>query len=107
VNPSHRVALRPATRYRLSGRVRTEDGARFEIRCGDHRLASEAPSDAGVWARWDLEFSTGAAEHWLGETSMRLGEAGIAWVDSLSLVEAGGGPELLWETDPIRPARGV
>jgi hypothetical protein len=106
VEPSHRVALRPETRYRLSGRVRTLDGATFEVVSGKRRVEPAVRSGTTDWTPWQLEFTTGAGEYWLSETTLRLAAAGRAWVDSLSLTELDGGPELLWEADPDRPARG-
>jgi hypothetical protein len=107
VDPSHRVALRPNTRYVLSGRVRTEGNASLNVEVGSRRLASPACSTPESWTEWRIEFDTAANERWLRTTNLCLADAGTAWVDSLSLVEATGGAELLWEADPNRPARGV
>jgi hypothetical protein len=107
VNPSHRVALRPRTSYRLSGRMQSEDAAALVVVVGDRSLSEPVRSGEKAWVIWKLEFTTGPNEHWLGEVTLRLAETGTAWIDSLSLRELDGGPELFWEADPNRPARGV
>ena len=53
------------------------------------------------------EFVPGAREYWLGEVTFHLAGAGAAWLSDLSLKEAGGSAELLWEADVDRPARGT
>lgn len=107
VNPSHNVALRPRTPYVLSARVRTDDGARVQLECAGRRLDAPLSSAAPGWAEARLAWTTGPDERWLGRTLFRLESAGTAWIDGVSLREASGGPELLWEADPNRPARGV
>ena len=107
VNPSHRVALRPNTRYVFSGRVLCEEGGAFSAETGGRQLPAPIEGRPGAWAEWKIEFETRGDEHWLGPTVLQLTRPGTVWVDRLSLTEAGGGPELLWEADPNRPARGV
>ena len=51
-------------------------------------------------------FQTGPNDLWLPDSSFRLQGAGTAWVSTVSLKEAGGGPELLWEAELNRPERG-
>ena len=105
--PSHPVALRPATRYRLTGQAVVEGDGRLQVTVGDRRLPQAvAAAGAGQWQRLALEFETGPQERWLGRTALRLEGGGTAWIDGLSLTEADGGPELLWEADPNRPSRG-
>ncbi|MBN1441324.1 MAG: DUF5060 domain-containing protein [Planctomycetes bacterium] len=108
VSPSHPVALRPETRYVLSGRVWTEGSAAVRIEVSssvDERVA--APGGEPGWRTFRAEFRSQAGQHWLGRTTLRLEGEGAAYIDALSLREARGGPELLWEADPDRPARGV
>ncbi|MBC8868193.1 MAG: DUF5060 domain-containing protein, partial [Planctomycetes bacterium] len=107
VLPSHAVALRPETRYVFSGRIKTEPDAKVHIAVGAHVLAAPVSSGPeGQWNRFRLEFETGADEFWLGRTVFRLEGTGTAWVDALSLTEADGGPELLWEAAVNRRVRG-
>lgn len=107
VSPSHAVALRPDTRYVFSARVRTEAGAAVRVEIGQHHMDRGVESGPqGPWQGLRLEFRTGGNELWLGRTVLRLEGQGTAWIDGLSLKEAGGGPELLWEADVNRPARG-
>lgn len=108
VDPTHPVALRPDTRYALTGRIKTSAASRVQVTTGRHTLEPPVTSGAsGRWVPFRLEFATGADEHWLSQTSLRLDGDGPAWLDGLSLQEAPGGPELLWEADVNRPARGV
>jgi hypothetical protein len=107
VSPSHSVALRPDTQYALTGRVKTEPRAYVQVISGRHRLESSVTSGPdGEWQAFRLEFITGRDEYWLGRTSVQLQGEGAAWLDALSLKETGGGPELLWEADVNRKARG-
>jgi hypothetical protein len=106
VSPSHNVALRPGTRYRLTARVLLEGEARLQVAVGSHSLKQPVTGNAGRWQPWELNFETGPGEHWLGRTALRREGSGTAWVDALSLTEADGGPELLWEADANRPPRG-
>jgi len=105
VNPSHAVALKPTTRYVLTGKVRTEtNGAlRLELHGTSVELKTERPL---AWTEFQHEFTTGAREWRLGTMRFRREGSGTAWLSDVSLREAGGGPELLWEADVNRPARG-
>lgn len=107
VNPSHPIALRPNTRYVVSARVRTETGAalRLEVHGAttDQPIASTQPPE---WTAFRHEFSTGPNDYWLGPMRLRLEGDAKAWLSDLSLKEAGGGPELLWEAEVNRPVRG-
>lgn len=104
VSPSHTVALRPETRYRLSARAWCEGGASASIELNGRRLPS--PSSGGRWAPVEHTFLTGPKEFWLDRMAIRLHGAGTIYLDGLSLREQAGGPELLWEADPNRPIFG-
>jgi hypothetical protein len=101
------VALRPGTRYVLSGRILTEPRTRVQVTTGRHRL--ETPVSSGperAWREFALPFTTGEDEYWLGRTTLARDGDGSAWADALSLREAEGGPELLWEAEVNRDQRG-
>lgn len=107
VSPSHPVALRPQTRYVLTGKFRADGptGLKVDVAHGNQ----EPPIDAGPKGRWSKfrrEFVTGQNDFWLGRVALKLVGAGTIWLDSLSLKEASGGAELLWEADVNRPMRG-
>ena len=104
VSPSHRVALRPDTRYTLRGRFRTDGAGGLRIQVGRHDW--QASANAGTWQTFAEEFSTGPGEYWLGRTTIALSGEGTAWLTDLSLKESAGGAELLWEADVNRPVRG-
>lgn len=107
VSPSHAVALRPGTRYVFSGRIRTEGDARVSVEVGGGRLKEVvASAPPRQWTPLRHEFQTAPKEFWLGRTAFRLQGQGAAWLDELSLKEAAGGPELLWEADLNRGVRG-
>ena len=107
VDPSHPVAIRPQTRYVLSGRfkVKGPSGLKVEIGRGDKEPVFDAAPDGG-WKNFNREFVSGENDFWLGRIALKLVGAGTIWLDNLSLKEAGGGPELLWEADVNRPIRG-
>jgi hypothetical protein len=103
VSPSRPVALKPATKYRLSGMLRSGGSTQVTLELdGSHPLTGRRD-----WAKFAHEFTTGADQRWLADPSFRLNSKGTAWLRDLSLTEAGGGPELLGEADVNRPNRGV
>jgi hypothetical protein len=107
VSPSHPVALRPQTRYVVAGRFRVDGPRAVRLRVGDESW--ELSAQAGRTSDWQAfreEFVTGPDQHWLGRTEFRLLGEGTGWFDALSLKEADGGAELLWEADVNRAARG-
>ncbi|MHC4404517.1 MAG: DUF5060 domain-containing protein [Planctomycetota bacterium] len=107
VSPSHDVALKPSTRYVLSGRARTEGGGTVHVEGFGAGLPSAVSSGGeGRWTPFERSLETAAERFWLGRLTLRLEGSGTAWVDALSLQEAGGGPELLWEAAVNRPVRG-
>ncbi len=107
VDPSHAVALRPDTRYVLTGRARLDGDARLRISSGSHSIRLDASGSApDDWREFRLEFETADDEYWLGRTVLRLETAGTAWIDGVSLREIAGGPELLWEAKLNRSPRG-
>lgn len=106
INPSHELALRPATRYVVTGRVRVEDGALVRLEAQGTAPAILGAGPPGTWVAFRHEFSTGTNDHWLSGMRFLRGGQGAAWVADLSLREAAGGPELLWEADVNRPVRG-
>lgn len=105
VAPSHRVALRPETDYVLSGRTYVEPAARLQIEVAGRQLPQPL-GGADRWQQFELPFRTQAGELWFGTTRLTLRGDGAAWIDALSLREAPGGPELLWEAAVNRPERG-
>lgn len=104
VDPSHPVATRPETKYVLSGAVQTR-GAALEVQMS--LLGKGDPVSGRKWTPFKREFTTPKDGWWLPRITLRLATKGLAWIRDLSLKEAGGGPELLWEADPNRPPRGV
>ncbi len=101
--PSHPVAVKPATRYALSGLFRTERGVDVAVDLAGKRTLTGKPG----WTKFREEFTTSPNQQWLGDLRFSISARGAAWLAELSLTEAGGGPELLWEADPNRPAVGV
>lgn len=106
VRPSHDVALRPATAYRVTGRLRATAGVTVQLEVQGTTSSDLAPPTPEVWAPFRHEFTTGPADHWLAGMRFRCTGTGEAWLADLSLQEVGGGPELLWEADVNRPVRG-
>ncbi|MBI2299768.1 MAG: DUF5060 domain-containing protein [Armatimonadetes bacterium] len=104
VDPPYRVALRPGTRYQLSGQVQAEGAATLVIEAGGAALGEPVAAGAQEFRR---ELAAGPNDRWLPPLRLRLGATGKVLVRGISLREAGTGPELLWEADLDRPARGV
>jgi hypothetical protein len=108
VSPSHAVALRPSTRYVLTGRFTAEGPTGLRVGVGGENWEFPFNGAAGkTWQEFREEFVAGENEFWLGRTALSLAGAGTIWLDNLSLKEAPDGPELLWEADVNRPVRGV
>lgn len=108
VSPSQPVALRPDTRYVVTGNVRIEGSAGLELQVNGAPCGETIRAEAGKpWTGFRREFTTGPQTWWLEGMNLRLTAAGRAWLRGLSLREAAGGPELLWEADVDRPLRGV
>jgi hypothetical protein len=106
VDPSHPVALRPATRYTVTGKVRTEEGSSLRLEVQRTKSDGLASQTDDAWTGFSHEFETGATEHWLEQMVFLLSGAGSAWLAELSLKESAGGPELLWEAEVNRPVHG-
>ncbi|HIJ53690.1 MAG TPA: DUF5060 domain-containing protein [Planctomycetes bacterium] len=108
VSPSHPVALQPNTRYVFTGKFTAEgaSGLRVNIARDNGKTHFNAPAK-GKWREFRREFVTGENDFWLARTALSLVGAGTIWLDNLSLKEAAGGTELLWEADINRPIRGI
>ncbi len=102
-SPSHPVAIKPGTRYVLSGSVRVEKGVDVNVDLGGKRTLAAK----GGWTKFSEDFTSAAGQSWLPDLRFVITAKGSAWLAGLSLTEAGGGPELLWEADVNRPAVGV
>jgi len=102
-DPSHPAALQPGTKYVISGKLKVDGPEAVRVQVGGNEWKVPAASD---WQSFAEEFTTGANEYWLGRVTFSLAGEGKAWLDGLSLKEAAGGAELLWEADVNRPVRG-
>jgi hypothetical protein len=107
ISPSHPVALRPDTEYQITGQALTEPETSLVIELNRTPQGEPIRSEKrGQWVTFKRSFRTAANQHWLGEGALRVTGERRVWVHSLSLREAGGGPELLWEADLQRAPRG-
>ena len=109
VQPTHPLAVLPATEYVVSGTVLTEPGAKVAVLLGNRPLGEPVGSEAAgkpQWVRFAHKFTTGKEQLWLEPLVLRRDGTGRAWLDGLSLREAAGGSDLLWEADVNRPERG-
>ncbi len=110
-DPSWPLALYPDTDYLFTGRIRTTAGTEVVCQLSDQppRVISQ-PESSGKWTEFTINFRSGSRQYWLGPISFRLTRGGKVWFDALSLREVREdgslGPELLWEADVNRPARG-
>ncbi len=105
LSPCHPVALRPSTRYVFSCAIRVDGEAELQLEVNNTRI-DEITGQKNRWTEFKTEFTTSPDEWWLHKMLFRLAGKGSAWLRSLSLKEADGGPELLWEADLDRPAMG-
>lgn len=106
-NPSHAITVRPETRYVITGRVRVDGQAsvRLDAPGPEPNTLIGRPGDRG-WTDFRREFTTGSEEFWFRGMTFECQGEGTAWLADLSMKEAGGGAELLWEADLNRPTRG-
>lgn len=100
------LAVRPGTRYVLSGKLRT-GATDTSVKLSAGALDFGPPLRAersDTWTRFERELETGAEQRFIDQIVLQLDGGGAAWLDELSLREAGGGADLLWEAtirDPI------
>ena len=120
IDPSHPLAVKPSTAYIFAGKFRVEPGVtlRAELSGKQSELTPRADgaavqdserratASAPYMVEFKQQFQTDAGQSWLAPVTLRSEGQGTAWVGDLSLREAGGGPELLWEADVNRPIRG-
>lgn len=106
IDPSHPVALRPNTAYRLFGGLRSDKVTTIQIRFGREERNLALDPEAG-WVDFDERFTTQGGDHWLGRITLSAQNSATVWLDELTLTEAKGGPNLLWEADTYRPLRGA
>ena len=106
VEPSHPVGLKPGTRYVLTGQFKAEGPVALRVGVGRDETPPFEAAAKGQWQKFTREFVTGENDFWLGRIVLSLAGSGTVWLDDLSLKEAGGGAELLWEADINRPIRG-
>nr|MCU0874692.1 DUF5060 domain-containing protein [Pirellulaceae bacterium] len=102
------LAVRPATRYVLSGKLKTgATDSSVKLSAGSldfgPPLQAERPD---TWTRFEREFETASEQRFIDQITLRLDGGGTAWLDALSLRETGGGAELLWEAAIREPIRG-
>ena len=106
VNPSHPVALRPDTRYVVTGKVSSANNSKIRLEIAGAQPARLDSDERGAWTPFRYEFTTGATDFWLSGMGFRLEGSGPGWIRDLSLRQNGEGPELLWEAAVNRPTRG-
>lgn len=106
VDPSHPVALLPGTRYVLTGMVRTSGAAEIDLDLPHGAKVRLVSQTSNAWTAFRSEFDSSPDDYWLSPLSFTLRGAAPAWIDHLSLKEAAGGPELLWEAEINHPRRG-
>jgi len=104
-SPTRPLAVRPDTRYVLKGMARTEPEAGLLVQVG--AAPTSEPLRCGKrWTEVTHAFSTGAGRRFLGSVTFRTDTPCRLYLKALSLREADGGPELLWEADITRPPLG-
>ena len=106
-NPCYPVGVKPGTRYALVGRflARVADALTIQLSHGQAKVKFDA-ANTGKWRDFNYEFPTGSNSMWLGRLAFGVVGDGDILLDELSLIEAGGGAELLTEADVNRSERG-
>jgi len=111
ISPTHKGgrrimrALRPNCRYQVSMQVTADTDTQLSLNING-RKAGEVTVNPANWVNFKCEFTTSMQENWLEKMSLRLESKGTAWISSLSMKEAAGGPELLEEADVNRSITG-
>ncbi|MBW8039455.1 MAG: DUF5060 domain-containing protein [Planctomycetes bacterium] len=108
ISPSHPVALRPGTSYVFTGQFMSDGPTALLLNLShaNGQQTFDAPPK-GNWQKFKTEFTTAQNDFWLPRLNLSLVGSGAIWLGKLSLKEAAGGAELLWEADVNRPIRGV
>ena len=102
--PTRPLAVRPATRYVLTGTVRLDPPGALGI---DPRGPGAEPIRCGEgWTTFEHPLTTRANEWFLRGLTLRTDGPCRLYLADLALREAGGGPNLLWEADVSRPPLG-
>ncbi|HOW65613.1 MAG TPA: DUF5060 domain-containing protein [Candidatus Paceibacterota bacterium] len=106
VDPSHRVALRPGTRYVLTAVLQAASNTAVRTEINGTRSERWTPTDPETWGALRHEFTTGSGDFWMSGLRFQREGEGAVWVREVSLREKPDGPELLWEAAMNRPIRG-
>jgi hypothetical protein len=104
-SPTRPLAVRPGTAYVLTGSARAEPQAGLLI--GVSGGTSEPIRCGKQWRAFTHTFRTDARRRFLGGMTFRTDGRCRLYLKDLSLREADGGPNLLWEADITRPPLGV
>ena len=105
VSPSHAVALKPGVRYKISGSYQLTSNSKGYLDVQGHSYGPWE-SKTNSWQDFACEFTTGDNDLWLSRMMFRMTGDGEFRINKLSLKEAIGGPELLWEAEINRSIRG-
>ncbi len=106
-SPTRPLAVKPATAYRLAGRLFSKQSASLAIAIDGAAAAPVACRGTGQWEAFELRATTRAEQHWVNGIALRLREAGgEVLLDGLSLREEKDGIELLSQAEVNRPIEG-
>ncbi|MBM4034270.1 MAG: DUF5060 domain-containing protein [Planctomycetes bacterium] len=103
--PTRPLALKPNTKYRLTGKLRTSTGVGIAVELDGSREPIILKGGKG-WTPFQHDFASRDGQWWLGRLAFRTIAKCAMYLRDLSLKEAAGGPELLWEADANRPLLG-
>jgi hypothetical protein len=102
---SHAVGLRPGVAYRLTAKAKSQQPRSLRVEINSARRERFEVTPEG-WSPLEMQFKTGPEECWLSGLTFSTEGPDSIWLANLSLREAQGGPELLWEAEANRPVRG-
>lgn len=104
--PTRPVAVKAGTKYKLTGEVMTDTGVGVALTAPGLR-EPKVLEGLKRWKAFTHEFTAPDGQWSLPRLGFRLIADCTFYLRGLSLREAAGGPELLDEADPNRPALGV
>ncbi len=104
--PTRPLAVKANTKYRLSGKLRTNTGVGIALDLGGGSREPVVLKGGKGWTPFQHEFTTGEGQWWLDRLAFLSIAKCTMYLRDLSLKEAAGGAELMWEADPNRPLLG-
>ncbi|HUT34164.1 MAG TPA: DUF5060 domain-containing protein [Planctomycetota bacterium] len=104
--PTRPLAVKPNTKYRLTGKLRTNTGVGILLDLGGGSKDPIVLKGGKGWTPFQHDFTTRDSQWWLDRLAFRSIAKCTMYLRDLSLREVAGSAELLWEADANRPLLG-